>query len=77
MFFKQLATREASLSYFFGCAAVGKSVAVDVVDGDEDWFVEEARRAGVLINYVWITGAKRRKRVTTEFPSWKNFRAAP
>lgn len=52
MFFKQLATRESSLSYFFGCAGIGKSVAVDVVAGDEDWFVEEAQRAGVPINYV-------------------------
>ncbi|MBK9428373.1 MAG: hypothetical protein IPN63_13625 [Gammaproteobacteria bacterium] len=35
MFFKQLTTKEASLSYFFGCAGQGKTVAVDVVAGDE------------------------------------------
>lgn len=35
MFFKQLATKEASLSYFFGCAGQGKAVAGDVVAGDE------------------------------------------
>lgn len=52
MFFKQLATRESSLSYFLGCGTVGRAVAVDVVAGDEDWFVEEARKAGVLITYV-------------------------
>lgn len=52
MFFKQLATREASLSYFFGCAGHGVAVAVDVVAGDEDWFIEEARKAGVEIRYV-------------------------
>ncbi|MDE1942997.1 MAG: MBL fold metallo-hydrolase [Betaproteobacteria bacterium] len=52
MFFRQLATREASLSYFFGCAGIGKSVAVDVVAGDEDWFEHEARQAGVPISYV-------------------------
>ena len=52
MFFKQLATREASLSYFFGCAGQGVAVAVDVVAGDEDWFTEEARKAGVEIRYV-------------------------
>ena len=52
MFFKQLAAREASLSYFFGCAGIGKSVAVDVVAGDEDWFVEEARKAAAPIQYV-------------------------
>ncbi len=52
MFFKQLATRESSLSYFFGCAGMGKSVAVDVVAGDEDWFIEESRKANVPINYV-------------------------
>ncbi|NDU92326.1 MAG: MBL fold metallo-hydrolase [Ferrovum sp.] len=52
MFFKQLTTRESSLSYYFGCTGIGKSVAVDVVAGDEDWFVEEARKANVPINYV-------------------------
>lgn len=52
MFFKQFATKESSLSYFFGCAGLGKAVAVDVVAGDEDWFVEEARQARVEIRYV-------------------------
>lgn len=52
MFFKQLATKEASLSYFFGCATAARAVAVDVVAGDERWFVEEARKAGVSIAYV-------------------------
>lgn len=52
MFFKQLASREASLSYFFGCAGHGLAVAVDMVAGDEDWFIEEAGKAGVEIRYV-------------------------
>ena len=52
MFFRQLATRESSLSYFFGCGTKGKSMAVDVVAGDEEWFIDEARRAGVTIDYV-------------------------
>ena len=52
MFFKQLATREFSLSYFFGCGTKGKSMAVDVITGDEGWFIEEAKKAGVTINYV-------------------------
>lgn len=52
MFFRQLPTRESSLSYFFGCATVGKAVAVDVVAGDEAWFVEEARKANVTITHV-------------------------
>lgn len=52
MFFRQLATKEATLSYFFGCGGKGKSVAVDVVAGDEEWFVEEAKKANVTINYV-------------------------
>ncbi|KLR57226.1 MBL fold metallo-hydrolase [Diaphorobacter sp. J5-51] len=52
MFFRQLATRESSLSYFFGCAGHAKAVAVDVVAGDEDWFIEEARKAAVDICYV-------------------------
>ena len=52
MFFKQLATRDASLSYFFGCAGHGKAVAVDVVAGDEDWFIREAEKADVMVTHV-------------------------
>lgn len=52
MFFKQLATKESSLSYFFGCGSLGKAVAVDVVAGDEEWFLEEARKANVTISHV-------------------------
>lgn len=52
MFFKQLATKESSLSYFFGCGGKGKAVAVDVVAGDETWFIEEAKNANVTITHV-------------------------
>jgi hydroxyacylglutathione hydrolase len=52
MFFKQLASKESTLSYFFGCGGKGKGVAVDVVAGDEAWFIDEAKKAGVTINYV-------------------------
>ena len=52
MFFKQLATKEASLSYFLGCGTMGKSLAVDVVVGDEGWFIDEAKKANVQISYV-------------------------
>jgi len=52
MFFKQLATTDSSLSYFFGCGTLGKAVAVDVVAGDEQWFVEEARKVSSPIRYV-------------------------
>jgi hydroxyacylglutathione hydrolase len=52
MFFKQLATKESSLSYFFGCGSLGKAVAVDVVAGDEEWFIEEAKKANVKISHV-------------------------
>lgn len=52
MFFKQLATKESSLSYFFGCGTKSRSMAVDVVAGDEAWYIEEAKKAGVTINYV-------------------------
>ncbi len=52
MFFKQLATKESSLSYFFGCGTKGKSMAVDVVAGDEQWYIEEAKKANVTIDYV-------------------------
>jgi len=52
MFFKQLATKEASLSYLLGCGTLGKAVAVDVVAGDEDWFVEQAKLQNVSISHV-------------------------
>lgn len=49
MFFRQRATANATLSYFFGCAGQRRAVAVDVVAGDEEWFIAEAGRAGVDI----------------------------
>ena len=52
MFFKQLASKESSLSYFFGCGTLGKAIAVDVVAGDEEWFVAEAKKAHVTISHV-------------------------
>ncbi len=52
MFFKQHAAAHATLSYFFGCAGHGKAIAVDVVAGDEPWFMEAAQTAGVRIEYV-------------------------
>jgi glyoxylase-like metal-dependent hydrolase (beta-lactamase superfamily II) len=52
MFFKQLATRDSSLSYFFGCGGHGKAVAVDVVAGDEGWFIDAAKQAKVSITHV-------------------------
>lgn len=52
MFFRQLATKDSTLSYFFGCGGKGKAVAVDVVAGDEAWFIEEAKKASVTITHV-------------------------
>jgi glyoxylase-like metal-dependent hydrolase (beta-lactamase superfamily II) len=52
MFFKQLATKEASLSYFFGCIGHRKAIAVDVVAGDEQWFIDQAQALGVEIAHV-------------------------
>lgn len=49
MFFKQRCAANATLSYFFGCAGKAKAVAVDVVAGDEDWFIAEAQKAGARI----------------------------
>lgn len=54
MFFQQRAAACATLSNFFGRGGHGKAVAVDMVAGDEDWFLQEARRAGVRI--VHVTG---------------------
>lgn len=52
MFFKQLPAKDASLSYFFGCIGHAKAIAVDVVAGDEAWFVEQAEAMNVTIAYV-------------------------
>ena len=52
MFFRQHPAANATLSYFFGCAGLQKAVAVDVVAGDEVWFIEEAEKTGVQIAYV-------------------------
>ena len=52
MFFRQHAAANATLSYFFGCAGHQKAVAVDVVAGDEEWFIAEADKAGVRIAFV-------------------------
>jgi hydroxyacylglutathione hydrolase len=52
MFFSQLSTKEASLSYLFGCSGEGKAMAVDVVAGDEDWYTEQAKERNVEITHV-------------------------
>ncbi|WP_426175567.1 MBL fold metallo-hydrolase [Massilia sp. TWR1-2-2] len=52
MCFKQRPAKDATLSYFFGCAGHGKGIAVDVASGDEDWFIAEAHSAGVVITHV-------------------------
>jgi hydroxyacylglutathione hydrolase len=52
MFFQQRTNADASISYLLGCASHGKAVAVDVVAGDEGWFVEAARKISVAITQV-------------------------
>ncbi|MBI3777791.1 MAG: MBL fold metallo-hydrolase [Gammaproteobacteria bacterium] len=52
MFFRQKASKNGTLSYLFGCAGMGKAVVVDVVAGDEEWFVEEAGNAKSAITHV-------------------------
>ena len=52
MFFRQLATREATLSYLFGCGSCHVAVAVDPVLGDEEWFIAEAAKQDVKITHV-------------------------
>jgi glyoxylase-like metal-dependent hydrolase (beta-lactamase superfamily II) len=52
MFFRQLLTKDATLSYFFGCGSCHVGVAVDPVLGDEDWFINEAARQDVKITHV-------------------------
>ncbi len=52
MFFRQLLAKEATLSYFFGCASCHVGVVVDPVLGDEDWFIAEAAKQDVKISHV-------------------------
>jgi hydroxyacylglutathione hydrolase len=52
MFFSARPLPDGTVSYFFGCAGKGKAVAVDVVKGDESWFIEGARKRDVSISYV-------------------------
>jgi hydroxyacylglutathione hydrolase len=49
MFFRQRAAANATLSYLFGCAGHQMAIAVDVVAGDEDWFIAEAEKAGARL----------------------------
>lgn len=55
MFFKQRTNDDASISYFFGCAGQGKAIAVDVLAGDESWYMEEARKLNVTLTTVFDT----------------------
>lgn len=52
MFFRQRIATNATLSYLFGCAGHQMAIAVDVVAGDEDWFIAEADTAGARIAHV-------------------------
>lgn len=52
MFFKQRSSSDGTLSYLYGCGSKGLAIAVDVVAGDEQWFVEEAQKTAVKITYV-------------------------
>lgn len=52
MFFIPLPAKESSLSYLFGCGSKGKAIAVDVVAGDEDWFIQQAEEHDVTITHV-------------------------
>jgi len=52
MFFRQLATKEATLSYLFGCATCHVAIAVDPVLGDEEWFIDQANKQDVKITHV-------------------------
>jgi len=50
MFFKQRTNDDASISYFFGCGGQGKGIALDVLAGDEAWYMDQARMLGVEIS---------------------------
>lgn len=55
MFFKQRVNDDASISYFFGCGGQGKGVAVDVLAGDEAWYLAQAQLLNVAITTVFDT----------------------
>lgn len=55
MFFKQRVNEDASVSYFFGCGGKGAGVAVDVLVGDEAWYLEQADKLNVSITTVFDT----------------------
>jgi glyoxylase-like metal-dependent hydrolase (beta-lactamase superfamily II) len=55
MFFRQLYTKEATISYLFGCGGKGKGIAVDVVTGDEQWFIDQAEEQKTKITHVLDT----------------------
>jgi glyoxylase-like metal-dependent hydrolase (beta-lactamase superfamily II) len=55
MFFRQRINPDASISYFFGCAGLGKAVAVDVLAGDEAWYLAQADKLKVSITLVFDT----------------------
>lgn len=52
MFFRQRTNSDASISYFFGCAGRARSIAIDVLAGDEQWYLDEAERTGAPITLV-------------------------
>jgi glyoxylase-like metal-dependent hydrolase (beta-lactamase superfamily II) len=52
MFFRQRTAADATLSYLFGCAGHQMAFAIDVVAGDEDWFITEAEQSGARIVHV-------------------------
>jgi hydroxyacylglutathione hydrolase len=49
---RQLLTKDATLSYFFGCGSCHVGVAIDPVLGDEQWFIDEAAKQDVKITHV-------------------------
>jgi len=47
LFLKQFPSKQALLSYFFGCVGQVVATAVDVVAGDTHWLIEQAKLAGI------------------------------
>lgn len=52
MFFRQILTTDATLSYFFGCGSCHVGIVVDPVLGDEQGFIDEAAKQDVKITHV-------------------------
>ena len=49
---RQVPNDASSLCYLYGCGSKGRAIAVDVHQGDVDWFLQQAKLKDIEINYI-------------------------